>query len=385
MLRHLFSFLALSLSLMAAPQETFQSFTGKVTAKKVRVRLEPNLEGAVFSQATKEDLFLVVGEEGDFYAISPPQSTKAYVFRSYVLDGTVEANRVNIRLQPHLDAPILGQLKLGDQVKGVPCASNHKWLEIPMPQNLCFFIAKDYVSFAGGSDHLANMQRRKTQVEELLNSAFVLAKGECDKAFEEMQPQPIYNKLQTILDHFPDFPQEVTQAKEALLLLKNTHLNKKIAYLEAKAELTSTAKQELLLRHKEENEDLLHNQEPSQKLWDQRQNTAQETPAMHAWDNLEEALYVSWSAFHTEKKMEDFYQEQKANAVTLTGTVELYDAPIKNKPGDFLLKGVQTPLAYLYSTKVNLQELVGKEVTVLVSARPNNHFAFPAYFVLNVE
>jgi hypothetical protein len=34
---------------------------------------------------------------------------------------------------------------------------------------------------------------------------------------------------------------------------------------------------------------------------------------------------------------------------------------------------------------VVLQTQKGNEVTLLVSPRPNNHFAFPAYFVLDVE
>jgi len=42
-------------------------------------------------------------------------------------------------------------------------------------------------------------------------------------------------------------------------------------------------------------------------------------------------------------------------------------------------------VAYLYSTQVNLEDFVGKRVTLLVSPRPNNNFAFPAYYVFEVE
>jgi hypothetical protein len=49
-----------------------------------------------------------------------------------------------------------------------------------------------------------------------------------------------------------------------------------------------------------------------------------------------------------------------------------------------LLNG-NIPVAYLYSTQVNLNTLLGKQVNLQVSPRYNNNFAFPAYFVLGVE
>jgi hypothetical protein len=59
-------------------------------------------------QLNKGELILIVADAGEFWAIQPPRGTKAYVFRSYVLDNTIEANQVNVRLEPHLDAPIIG-------------------------------------------------------------------------------------------------------------------------------------------------------------------------------------------------------------------------------------------------------------------------------------
>src|SRR5271168_5087155 len=73
--------------------ESFKPFTGKVLANKVRVRVKPDYDSHIFRQIGKNDLLLIVGEEGDFYAVQPPKDTKAYVFRSYILDNVVEANR----------------------------------------------------------------------------------------------------------------------------------------------------------------------------------------------------------------------------------------------------------------------------------------------------
>ena len=367
--------------------ENFKSFTGKVAASKVRIRVKPDLDSHILKQMNKNDLLLVVGEEADFYAVEPPKNTKAYVFRSYILDDTVEANRVNVRLEPHPDAPIVAQLEMGEKIKGQVCSMNHKWLEIQVPSNTRFYISKEFLVHAGGPDYLPTMERRKTQVEELLNSAFILAEAECKKPYIEMSPASVIEKFQSILANFSDFPETAAQAKEGLALLKDTYLNKKIAYLEAKADLTSSAKEELIAKHKAENSELFANASatPDPQLWAKRAPRKTLTDSNHLWDTLEESLYLSWTAFHSGKKVDEFYEEQKANASTLSGVIEPYQADVKDKPGDFLLRSSDIPAAYLYSTNIDLEKYVGKHVTFLVSPRPNNHFAFPAYFVLGVE
>lgn len=368
-----------------APAKTFKPFTGKVLANKVRVRIKPDLDSHIFRQVAKNDLLLIVGEEGDFYAVQPPKNTKAYIFRSYILDNIVEANRVNIRLEPHVDGPIIGQLQAGDRVQGQVCSMNHKWFEVPTPTSTRFYVSKEFIANAGGPDHIANMEKRKVQVEELLNNAFLSAETECKKNYEDMSPQLTIDQFQTIVKNYPDFPEAAQQAKEALALLKDTYLQKKIAYLESKAGLSSAAKEELLARHKTENQELFSEKPVNRDLFAKRNAKREMTDKMRFWDTIEESLYLSWTAFHSGRKMDDFYAEQKANAAVLTGIVEEYDHPVKNRPGDYVLHGAESPIAYLYSTSVDLKKYEGKSVTVIVSPRPNNHFAFPAYFVLSVE
>lgn len=373
-------------SLPVKKAESFKPFTGKLVAGKVRLRAKPDLDSPIVRQMNKNDLLLVVGQEGDFYAVEPLKDTKAYVFRSYVLDDVIEANRVNVRLEPHVDAPIIGQLQAGDKVQGAVCAVNHKWLEIAPPKGTHFYVAKEFVGEAGGPDLLATMEKRKGQVEALISSAYLNAEAECKKPYEEMSPQHAIEQFQTVLRSYTDFPEAVTQAKEGLALLKETYLNKKIAYLESKAELSSTAKQELLAKHKAENTELFaENQvkvDPS--LWSKRVVAKKENPGF--WDTLEESLFLSWTAFHSGKSFDDYYTEQKANASVLMGTIERYTYDVKNKPGDYILRGSEdAPIAYLYSTQVDLDQYEGKQVTLLVSPRPNNHFAFPAYYVFSVE
>ncbi len=370
---------------LAKKAEAFKPFTGKVAASKVRLRAKPDLDSHIIKQINKNDLLLVVGEEGEFYAVEPPKDTKAYVFRSYILDDKVEANRVNVRLEPHPEAPIIGQLHAGEAVKGQICAMNHKWLEISAPKSTRFYVSKEYLVQAGGPDFLAAMEKRKSQVEDLLNAAFLSAEAECKKSFEDMAPQHVYEKFQTVLQGFTDFPEALATAKEGLALLKETYLNKKIAFLESKAELSPAAKEELLAKHRAENAEIFADAPVilDQNLWSKR--SKKQAQAAPLWDTLEESLYLSWTAFHSGKKIDDFYSEQRANAAVLTGTIEPYNDSVKERPGDFLLHIKDGQIAYLYSTQVDLASHVGKRVTLLASPRPNNHFAFPAYFVFSVE
>ena len=373
---------------IAKKADTFKPFTGKILANKVRIRAKADLESRIVRQTNKNEYLLIVGEFGDFWAVQPPKGTKAYVFRSYILDNVAEANRVNVRLEPHVDAPIIAQLQAGDKVEGDVCPMNAKWLEIVPPSSAHFYISKEYVEKAGGPEYLAAMEKRKGEVDELLSSAFFSAEAECKKAYEEMSIQEPNEKFMTILRSYGDFPDAVSQAKEGLALLKDTYLDKKIAYLEGKSELSATAKEELIAKHKAENRELFQNEvvKSDPTLWNKRnQPKINLTDRMRFWDTLEESLYLSWSAFHAGKKMEDFYQEQKANATIVTGKIENYDHSVKQKPGDYILRGSEAPIAYLYSTQVDLEKFSGKNVTMLVSPRPNNHFAFPAYFVLSVE
>ena len=374
-----------STSKVQTEKNHFKSFTGKLIANKVRIRAKADLDSPVIRQMNKNELLLITGEMGDFYAIEPLTDTKAYVFRSYILDNIVEANRVNVRLEPHVDAPIISQLQAGDKVQGIVCSMNHKWLEIAPPKGTQFFVAKELVQKVGGPELLVSTQKRKEKVKELLSAAYFNAQSECKKLYEEMTVGSCIEQFQAILRDYSDFPEVQVQAREGLALLKETYLNKKIGYLESKVNLSSAEKQEIIDKHRAEDAELF--QEPSgasdSSLW---ANRASKKQLSNFWDTIEESLYLSWTAFHSGKTFDDYYLEQKANATFLSGMIERYTYDVKNKPGDFLLRGPEdAPIAYLYSTKLNLNDFVGKTVTLLAAPRPNNHFAFPAYFVFSVE
>lgn len=367
-----------SIAYTETDKKPFQSFSGKILGYKVRLRTKPDLESHIIAQMNKDDLLLIVGEEDDFWKIAPPQETKAYVFRSFVLDGVVEVNRVNVRLEPSTESPVIAQLQKGDKVQGEISKEDHKWITISPPENTVFYIAKEFVGYAGNEAYIVTMNRKKEEVKELLNKAYLYTEQECKKPFNQMMPEKATSLFEKIIEEYSEFESFVQQAKEGLSLLQDSYLQKKIAFLEQKAnveENKQTLVKQTLVASKEITPELV-NKTP------QPINNAPPSQRMDLWKSTETALFQKWSTFHPKKTMDDFYKEQKINSISVTGVVRRYDHKVKNKPGDFILEGARAPVGYLYSTMVNLEKYEGQKVSLLVSPRSNHHFAFPAYFVI---
>lgn len=375
---------------------SFNPFTGKVSGNRVRLRTSATRDGHVIREICAGEMFAVTGQTNDFFMITPPKGTKGYVFRTFVLDNVVEGERVNIRLQPDMDAPVIGQLHAGQKLSATVAASNNKWLEITLPETVHFYIAKEFVENVGSIDLVTKAEARRSEATHRLNAAFLYATSEMQKPFEEIEPEGIQKKFNSLLTDFADYNDVVEKAQEAGSLIEDLYTQKKIAFLEAKANKTTACKDiDISLLTKLAKTSIkgadLENLEELSKTSSLAvghtavANDASITDKMLVWQALEESLYHLWAAENAGRTMEEFYGEEKGHATVLTGIVEPYNRPVKNRPGDFVLKIDSLPTAFLYSTKVNLHDMVGKKVTILATNRPNNNFAFPAYFVLEVE
>jgi hypothetical protein len=341
----------------------FSPFTGKVMGEKVRLRLQPDLDGYIIRELHKNEMISVIDQEGDYYCVEPPNAIKAYIFRSFVLDGVVEGNRVNVRLEPDLEAPVIGHLNSGDKVTGQISEKNRKWLEITPPTNTRFYVAKDFIEYAGGPELKTKIAKRKETVQQLLEEATLFAKSEMEKSFEEIDFEKLKQGFLTIIHDYTDFPMKAETAKEALTTVQEQYLEKRIGYLEEKAALVSKFTNEADHKHAE----------------------LPVTLQTKTWGTIEEALHASWAQTQQQKGMDEFYDEQRLLATAVSGVLEPFKSPVKNKPGDFIIKRKNLPVAYVYSTKIDLQDYVGKEVTLLGAPRENNNFAFPAFFILEIE
>jgi len=388
----------------------FNAFTAKINGHKVRLRTGPNLEGHVIRETNYGEMFGVVAEENDFYAVQAPQDCKGYIFRTFVLDGVVEGDRVNVRLYPDIDAPTIGKLNRGDQVEAQVSSVNNKWLEIDVPQTTCFYVAKEYLENCGPIEMLATIEARHHEATHHLSAAFHFAQSELQKPFGQIDIESVGEKLTTLGLKYSELTDIAESAHEIMAVMQERYMQKKIAFLESKATGTQVKavafEKEHIDRlkqigfHVEDKAEIHHViSEPVVEVAKIAKATAeaigcseiaasmgQVTDKMMVWQPLEESLYHLWVAANGgDENMESFYEQEVLNANVITGIVEGYSRPVKNRPGDFILKDESLPVAFLYSTCVNLEELVGKKVTLRASPRPNNNFAFPAYFVLSVE
>lgn len=375
----------------AVEQTSFTPFAGRVTGKKVRLRTQPNLEGHVLKETKFGEVLEIRGEQGDFFVVAPPSDVTGYVFRTFVLDGIVEGNRINIRLFPDLDAPVIGKLAQGAHVETRISELNNKWLEIQLPEGTPFFIAKEYVENIGPVEMVAQVQAKNHEANHRLSAAFHVAQAEILKPFSQIDREKIEQTLQFVALDFPDLPDIVTKSHEILTIMQDTYLQKKICFLESSSD-DSCFQEKQLERLKELGFSVNYTQRAESTPHAIAEASHEvvglslaKTDKMLIWQPLEEALYHLWVAANGSKTMEEFYNEENFHATYLTGIIEAYAQPVKNCPGDFLLKNDKVPVAFLYSTCVDLQKLVGKKVMIKAAARPNNQFAFPAYFVLSVE
>lgn len=341
-------------------------FTGKITKNKVRMRLQPNLESIVLREINSNDMVVVLAESEEFFAIQPPSDIKGYVFRTYILDGVVEGNHVNVRLEPDLSAPIIAQLNSGDHVNGSISTRDKKWFEIALPASTYFYIAKEYVEKIGDANYMARWNKRKEEVSVLIATASKNSQMELSKPFDQINIDPINSDLNKVVNQYSDFTEEVAKAKELLTTIQTAYLSKKVAYME------NTKPAAIISENK-----------PTHRPVQISSSSAK----MASWLPVEQSLYETWTAQNEHFSMEEYYRKQAEHAVELKGIIEPYNRPIKNRPGDYLLVNAAThlPIAYIYSTQVNLQERMGQQLTVKGVSRDNHHFAYPAYFILSIE
>ena len=347
----------------------FKPFTGKIIGSHVRMRISPDLDSNIISELGKDDYIVVSGEKGDFYAVQPPSEIKAFIFRGFIIDNVVEGDHVNIRLFPDRDAPIIGHYSTGKVVNGSISEKNNKWLEISAPPETQFYIAKEFIEHVGSPELKGVHDKRKATVVQLFESANFLTQSELRKPFNEIDIERITHNYETIVGDYPEFSHYVQQASKSLAQVKEDYLHKKIAFLETKASK---------MGHQIQMDEI-------KQVSYLTTESISSTDRMKIWEPIEESLYLTWSSMHHAKTMHDYYAEQKLKCRTISGILEAYKEPVKNKPGDYILKDKDTLVSFLYSTHVNLEDLVGKRVTLNVIQRPNNNFAFPAYYVLDAE
>lgn len=378
----------------ALQKQAFLPFTGKITKNKVRMRIKPSFEDHVLREMKSGDLVVVLGEVEDFYAVQPPSDIKGYVYRTLILDHVVEGNRVNVRLNPDLESPVIAQLNQGDRVEGQIDSSNSKWMQIQLPSTSRFYIAKDYVENVGDAGYMERFLKKQKEAATLLDNANSLSSEEIQKPFRSIQVEQVKKYYEQLINNYKEFPQVKTIAQEKLANFQEQYLKKKLQYLEEQSKNTTVVQEVNEQLTQELNTHKARLASLEKEMYNHRFSSVsavsknEQLPVnITSWVPVEEKYFAEWSQSTGVTDPQAFYSAQEQESFTLQGTLESYQRPVKNRPGDYLLTNSvsKLPVAFLYSTHVNLQDYVGKEVKIRVVQRDNHHFAFPAYFVLSIE
>ena len=220
---------------IAAPKKVFEAFTGKVTKNKVRLRIQPNLEGGIARELTAGEMLIVVGEADDFYTVMPPQDIKGYVFRTYVLDNKIEGSHVNVRIEPNTEAQVIAQMNTGDVVHGSISASNNKWLEIAPPAATRLFVSKEFIEKAGDATYLARMAKRDEESKDLLGAALLFSQKQLELPFSQIRLKEVLRNYQKVVRNYPYFPAQVQLAKEQMSRFQGCLFTEKNSLLGSKS------------------------------------------------------------------------------------------------------------------------------------------------------
>lgn len=372
--------------------QKFTPFTGKIAKNKVRMRLAPTFDSPIIKQFDKDEMLIVTGEEEDFYSVQAPSNMKAYIFRTFVLDGVVEGNDVNVRLEPSTESSIIAKVSNGEIVEGKICSQNNKWLEINIPATTKFYINKELIEKAGDENYLVVHQKRKENLKKLLDQTIASIKKSESENFQKIDYEGITSNLKKISSEYSEFEKESTEANHLLVSFNENYGKRKLEDLEKRSkefsDVASLQKEKTRLckaidEQKQELE-VLNKEVCTKKITKVIASVGSDV--LSVWMPKEESLYAKWKAHQEEGSWEAFYNEQVKLSDTLVGKLESYQKKVSNKPGDYLLLNSKNiPIAYLYSTMIDLKDYLGKEVTISASKRPNNNFAYPAYFVLKVN
>jgi len=356
-----------------------EAFTGKITRNRVRLRSQPHLDAPILKELQKDDCIVVNGIADDFYAVKPFSHIKGYIYRTYVLDNQVEGNNVNVRLDPDIGSPIITQMHSGDKVKGCISPLNSKWFEIDLPESVHFFVAKEFVNRIGDATVFEDIEKRKNQLDSRLVQIDGSMSEELKKPFKDVQLAPLAAQLHHIIEQNEDLPQYIDRAEVMLQKMQEAYLQKSMAAVHADFPNTHTHIATEVTVTPQASTPIA----PSAAS--ETTPTPPSTPLLFAQAEVKriQAAIANGLA----KSEDDFYAHEAKRSLRITGVIKPFLRNVKNAPGDFMLVNTKTnvPTAFLFSSKVNLLELANKEVTITCVERPNNDYAFPAYFVITVE
>ena len=102
------------------------------------------------------------------------------------------------------------------------------------------------------------------------------------------------------------------------------------------------------------------------------------------WVDLETDIYSRWKQKHSNGDYQHFLATESEFARLEHGRIVKVHKVSLNHPGDFILYDGKKPIAYIFSTTIDLNDYNNQEKKLMLTERPNNMWGLPAYKVVRV-
>jgi uncharacterized protein YgiM (DUF1202 family) len=201
-------------------------FLGRIKGKNINVRGGNNLNFEILTQLQDQETVIVMGESLGWYQIDPPPTAFLWINRTYVKDGVLTADAVNVRCSPTLAGTLNCQLAKNDSVEVV--AEEGEWLKIKPPAQAKAWVSTDYVTYEKPLDEGLEILKsekakalQESRKKKMLEAAQVYEEAEFYKPVEEIQVDGILSNYQNLLKEFPNDESLKTEIEGRMAAVKS--------------------------------------------------------------------------------------------------------------------------------------------------------------------
>ena len=114
----------------------------RVTGDRVSLRAAPSLEAGVLDRAMRGDVFKELGRSNEWVAVEAPEYVDAWVSESYLTNGVVIPNRLNVRSGPNRNYAVMTVVEEGAKLEELD--RFHSWVKVVPPKGSRVWIHVDY-------------------------------------------------------------------------------------------------------------------------------------------------------------------------------------------------------------------------------------------------
>ena len=201
--------LCLSAIMGFAAPETISPVAGLVAADAVNVRSGPNVNFEVVIKLDKGASVLITGQSQDWYKISLPLGSKAYVHQKFVtlkrgMMGAIVGQKVNVRAGADTKFNVLGQLKADDSVAII--GQEGEWYKIYSFPGLSAWVSSEFIKKQGDAAAYQQAEQHYQQSFLQLEQVELFEEQERQKPASQQDRAALTGKYKELAQSYPESP-----------------------------------------------------------------------------------------------------------------------------------------------------------------------------------